>query len=56
MKPLWLTQEEAAHLLELSVASGVRVNGAEERTLQKLGDLCRAFWREDEPPHEERRR
>lgn len=46
-KPLWLTAEEASDLLSMAVASAVDLGDAEERILQKLGEFCRACFRDE---------
>jgi hypothetical protein len=46
-KPLWLTREEAFGLLELSIASMARLGEAEEAVLHKVGQICRAFVRDE---------
>jgi hypothetical protein len=46
-KPLWLTGEETCSLLALVVASPLAMGEVEERAMHKLGDLCRAFFREE---------
>jgi hypothetical protein len=48
VKALWLTQDEACGLLQLSVASTADLGGVEDAVLLKLGDLCRAFFRDAE--------
>jgi hypothetical protein len=47
LKPLWLTRQEALRLVELSVTSTADLTQFEKGALRKLGDLCRAFLRED---------
>src|SRR2546427_11052239 len=49
-KPLWLTREEAFGLLGLSIASMADHGEAEEQALLKLGELCRAFFRDEGEP------
>jgi hypothetical protein len=48
-RPLWLTREEAGHLLALAIASQANLGEAEERVLLKLGQVVRAFLRDEEP-------
>jgi hypothetical protein len=47
LKPLWLTRQEALRLAELSITSTVDLTQVESDALRKLGDLCRAFMRDD---------
>jgi hypothetical protein len=47
LKPLWLTREEALQLLEVSVTASADLTQVEESAVPKLGDLCRAFLRDD---------
>jgi hypothetical protein len=49
-RPLWLTREEAFGLLELSVASMACLGEAEEAVLHKVGQICRAFVRDEAAP------
>jgi hypothetical protein len=47
LKPLWLNRAEALQLLELSVTSTAALAQDEHGALLKLGEVCRAFLRDD---------
>jgi hypothetical protein len=49
-KSLLLTREEAFALLELAVASPSSPGEGENAALVKLGELCRAFFRDEALP------